>query len=72
MDAKTIYGLVKPHLDTLDHVEKETLSNLILGLPPQKVSRHHRKVISLSKAKKKLKRFCRREMEREKKQNLHA
>lgn len=72
MDARTIYGLMKPHLDKLDHVEKETLSKLIIGLPPQKVTHHHRKVISLAKAKEKLKRFCRHEMEREKGEILQS
>lgn len=72
MDARTIFGLMKPHLDNLDHVEKESLSKLILGLPPQKVTRHHRKVISLAKAKEKLKKFCRGEMEREKSEVLQS
>lgn len=66
MDARTIYNLMKPHLSTLDLSEKKMLSKLITKLPPQKVSCHHKKVVSLGKAKEKLKLFCRREMEREK------
>ena len=66
MDAKTIYGLMKPHLDKLDHIEKESLSNLITSKPTKVISWNHRKVFSLSKAKDKLKKFCRKEMEREK------
>ena len=66
MDARTIYGLMKPYLDKLDHVEKESLSNLITSKPTRVIPNNHRKVFSLSKAKEKLKKFCRREMEREK------
>ncbi|MEG9326513.1 hypothetical protein SAMN04488034_102213 [Salinimicrobium catena] len=66
MDARTIYNLMKPHLNRLNVSEKRTLSQLITKLPPNKVSCHHRKVISLSKAKEKLKLMCSREMEREK------
>ena len=66
MDARTIYNLMKPHLSTLDLSEKRMLSKMITKLPSQKVSRHHKKVVSLAKAKEKLKLVCRREMEREK------
>lgn len=66
MDARTIYGLMKPYLDKLDHVEKESLSNLIARKPTKVISCTHRKVVSITKAKEKLKNFCRREMEREK------
>lgn len=66
MDALTIYGLMKPYLDKLDHVEKESLSNLITSKPTKVIPFNHRKVFSISKAKVKLKKFCRREMEREK------
>lgn len=66
MDARTIYNLMKPHLSTLDLSEKKMLSKLITKLPSQKVSCHHKKVVSLAKAKENLKLVCRREMEREK------
>lgn len=65
MDALTIYGLMKPHLDKLDHVEKESLSNLIITKPTKVIPFNHRKVFSLSKAKVNLKKFCHREMEKE-------
>lgn len=71
MDAKTIYGLMKPYLEKLDHVEKESLSNLITS-KPTKVTCHHRKVFSITKAKEKLKKFCRREMEREKMEQQYS
>lgn len=66
MDATTIYKMMKPHLNKLNISEKRALSQLITKLPPHKISSHHRKVISVSKAKEKLKLMCSREMEREK------
>lgn len=59
---------MKPHLDNLDLSEKEVLSRLITGRPPQKISCQHKKIISLDKAKEKLRLVCRREMERERRQ----
>lgn len=61
MDAKTIYSLLKPHLDSMKPTEKKSLSNLIIGIKERKFSRTKRR-ISLSKAKEKLKKFRRREM----------
>lgn len=72
MDAKKIYNLLKPHLKNLDSSEKKVLSRLICGKAPQKITSNHRSIISLAAAKQKLKKVCRREMEREKqKQRLH-
>lgn len=65
MDARKIYTLMKPHLDNLDVSEKKVLSRLIIGQSSKRVSCRHRNIISLAKAKEKLKSVCRREMERE-------
>ncbi len=59
---------MKPHLDHLDVSERKALSRLISSKNPKKVSCHHRKIISLTKAKEKLKLVCIREMERERKE----
>lgn len=59
---------MKPHLNTLDTTEKKLLSQLITKLPPQKISCHHKRVVSVAKAKEKLKKDCRQEMELEKKE----
>lgn len=69
MDATKIYNLMKPHLEKLDVSEKKALSRMISGVRPQKISCHHRTITSVAKAKEKLKMICRREMEREKRQN---
>ncbi|MHA6280284.1 hypothetical protein ACXYMT_08890 [Salinimicrobium sp. CAU 1759] len=66
MDVKTIYKLMKPHLDLLNSSEKATLSRLINSRKPEKVTCAHRRILSVTKAKEKLKTFCRREMQREK------
>ncbi|NJW51346.1 hypothetical protein [Salinimicrobium oceani] len=65
MDAHTLYRIMKPHLDGLAPSEKDSLTKLINTRTPGKVTCHHRKIHSLSKAKEYLKNFCRREMERE-------
>lgn len=65
MDAITLYKLMKPHLELLNASEKNSLLKLINSSRPQKVTCHHRKVRSLTKAKKHLKEFCLREMEKE-------
>lgn len=72
MDAKKIYGMIKPQLDLLDPSEKATLSKLITAPRPEKVTCHHRKVRPLSKAKEYLKTFSRREMEREQQAGLRS
>lgn len=69
MDVRTIYNLMKPHLENLDVSEKKALSRMISGVRPQKISCNHRTITSVAKAKEKLKMVCRREMEREKRQN---
>lgn len=65
MDAKKIYGMIKPQLDLLDTAEKIALSKLIISKSPEKITCHHRKVRPLSKAKEYLKTFRRQEIERE-------
>ncbi len=65
MDAKTMYRLMKPHLDLMNLSEKQALSKLINALPPSKNTCQHKKILSLSKAKENLKKVCLREMERE-------
>jgi hypothetical protein len=66
MDAVKIYKMMKPHLENLDVSEKKKLSRLINGKRPKRVSCQHRTILSLSKAKEKLKKVCQREMERQK------
>lgn len=65
MDAKKIFGMIKPHLDHLDHSERNSLSKLIISQRPEKITCQHRKVRPLSKAKEHLKTICQKEMERE-------
>ncbi len=65
MDAQTIYRLLKPHLDLMEPTEKRSLSNLISGMPKGGFSSGHRKITSVSKAKEKLKSYCKRQMELE-------
>lgn len=65
MDARKIFKMIKPQLDLLDPSEKITLSKLITSREPEKITPHHRKVRSISKAKEYLKTFSRKEMERE-------
>lgn len=62
MDARTIYSLLKPHLDLMEPSEKKSLSNLISGNKEGK----KRKTISLSRAKEKIRKFTRTEIEKEK------
>lgn len=69
MDVRTIYNLMKPHLESLDVSERKALSRMISGVRPQKISSTHRTITSVAKAKEKLKMVCRREMEKEKRQN---
>ena len=66
MDVITIYKLMKPHLDMLNPSEKAALSKLIISRKPEKITCTHRRKLSITKAKEKLKTFCRREMQREK------
>ena len=54
MDAQQIYLLLKPHLQNLNSEEKKNLSQLISRDEPRKVTCHHRKVLSISKAMKNL------------------
>jgi D-aminopeptidase len=65
MDAQMIYKMMKPQLDLLDVSERKNLIKLIKAVPAKKVSSHHRKVLSLTKAKERLRNMCRREMKRE-------
>ena len=63
MDAKTIYTILKPHLEMMEPQEKELLSNLIAGFKEKKRNfQGRRKVISLAQAKKKIIDFRKREM----------
>ena len=64
MDPRTVYRMLKPHLDEMNLSEKKELSELITSLPPEKITCHHRKVLSLKKEKENLKVFCRVEMEK--------
>ena len=68
MDARTMFRMLKPHLDQLNPNEKKELSKLISTPIPGKVCCHHRKVYPLKKAKEKLKVFCRTEMAKEQRQ----
>lgn len=66
MDAKTIFSLLKPHLESMEPREKKSLSNLIVGIRGKKSGAGgRRKIISLAKAKEKLRLFRSMEMERE-------
>lgn len=66
MDVDTLYKMMKPHLDLLNPSEKTSLSNLIISQKPRKGTSSHRRKFSVSKAKQKLRKFCSREMEKEK------
>lgn len=65
MDAQTIYSLLKPHLDLMEENEKKSLSRLISGMANKKISARKHKMLSLTKAKEKIKNFRNREIERE-------
>ena len=65
MDAKTIYALLKPHLETMEPKEKKSLSNLIGGLRKRRSFKGKRRKLSLTKAKEKIRSFRKREMERD-------
>lgn len=67
MDAKTLYALLKPHLDLMEPVERECLSQLIKG-SSAKVFQRRRKILTLSGLKEKLKNFRNREIVREQKE----
>lgn len=62
MDAKTLFSLVKPHLETMDAEERKSLAILIRK---RHSSAGRRKNLSLPKAKEKLRRFHLREMQKE-------
>ena len=68
MDARTMFRMLKPHLDHLNPNEKEELSKLITTPPTEKVCCHHRKVYPVTKAIENLKDFCRTEMAKEQQQ----
>ncbi|GHA29274.1 hypothetical protein GCM10007103_08110 [Salinimicrobium marinum] len=65
MDAKTVYTILKPHLDKMEPQEKRSLSNLIVGLKKKKPFKSKRRVLSLSKAKERIRQFRKKEIERE-------
>lgn len=67
MDAQTMFRMMKPHLEVMDQSQKKMLSSLISALPAEKICGHHKKVLSVQRAKENLKEVCRREMIREKK-----
>lgn len=58
---------MKPHLDVLNPVEKDNFLKLITSSRPGKITCHHRKIRSVSKAKQHLKEFCLNEMKKEQK-----
>lgn len=66
MDAKTLFSLLKPHLESMEAKEKKSLFKLITGMKGKSLSARRRKVLSLEKAKEKLKLF--RSMEQAKEQ----
>ncbi len=68
MDARTMFRMLKPHLDHMNPNEKKELSKLITTLPAGKICCHHRKVYPLKKAKENLKVFCQTEMAKEQQQ----
>jgi len=59
MDATTLFKLIKPHLEKMEPTEKRSFSQLISG------NRKRRKILTLSRAKEKLRLFRSREMLRE-------
>lgn len=65
MDAKTVYTLLKPHLDKMEPKEKRSLSNLIIGLKKKKPFKSKRRILSLSKAKERINQFRKKEIDRE-------
>lgn len=68
MDPRTMFRMLKPHLDQMNLNEKKELSKLITTLPAEKVCCHHRKVYPVNKAIENLKVFCRTEMAKEQQQ----
>lgn len=65
MDAKTLFRLLRPHLDSMEPQEKKSLSKLIVGIRGKSLSGGRRKILSVAKAKEKLQLFRTMEMERE-------
>ena len=59
MDANTLFNLIKPHLERMEPTEKRSFSLLIRGCSKRK------QILSLSRAKEKLRLFRSREMLRE-------
>lgn len=61
MDAKTLFNLIKPHLETMEITEKRSFTQLLSGSRPGR----RRKVLSLDRAKEKLRLFRSRAIQRE-------
>lgn len=61
MDAKTLFNLIKPHLENMETTEKRSFTELLRGTR----SGRRRKILSLNRAKEKLRLFRSREMLRE-------
>lgn len=62
MDAHTLFDLIRPHLDKMEPTEKKSFTQLIRG---NGICRKRRQILSLSRAKEKLRIFRSREMLRE-------
>jgi hypothetical protein len=71
MDAKTVYTILKPHLQKMEPKEKRSLSNLIIGLK-KKPFKSKRQILSLSKAKDRIRKFREKEIDREFSESLGA
>ena len=67
MDAKTIFNLLKPQLESMEPKEKESLSNLIVG--KNRSSKSHREILTVEEAKEKIKLYRSVEMLRENQAN---
>ena len=65
MDAKTLFSLVKPHLQAMEPREKLSFTELVGGSSSGSTWPGRRKILSLDAAKSKLERFRRREMIKE-------
>lgn len=65
MDAKTLFTVIEPHLQSMDPHEKQSLTKLIEGINTRTFSSGRPRILSLKAAKTKLKTFRRSEMIKE-------
>lgn len=69
MDAKTLFHILKPHLEKMENREKKFLSQLING-SSKGIFSSRRKILTSAGVKEKLKVFRIQEMARERKEAL--